>query len=128
VSALLTSAALHDSQAAIPLAHITAGRVHTLDDLADSAYDVPDILAISRNLSHVPLIDPHPRRTDAIPFDPASNIRFCERSTTERVNSNLKDNFGGLFVPVRGHANVMAHLLCSVCSPQPTLNSSIREG
>jgi len=111
VSAILTSASLHDSQSAIPLAQITSERVHNLYDLADSAYDVPEIHAFSRNLGHVPLIDPHPRRTDAIPFDPASKIRFRERSTAERVNSNLKDNFGGLFVRVRGHAKVMAHLM-----------------
>jgi hypothetical protein len=111
VSALLTSASLHDSQVAIPLAQLTAGRVRTLCDLADSAYDVPQILAFSRTPGHVPLIDPHPRRTDAFPFDPASTFRFRERSTAERVNSTLKDNFGGLFVRVRGHAKVMAHLM-----------------
>jgi len=111
VSALPTSASLHDSQVAIPLAQLTAGRVRNLYDLADSAYDVPQILAFSRTLGHVPLIDPHPRRTDALPFDPASTIRFRERSTVERVNSTLKDNFGGRFVRVRGHAKVMAHLL-----------------
>ena len=60
VSALLTSASLHDSQVAIPLAQLTAGRVCNLYDLADSAYDVPQILAFSRTLGHVPLIDPHP--------------------------------------------------------------------
>lgn len=111
VSALLTSASLHDSQTAIPLAQLTAARVRNLYDLADSAYDVPQILAFSRSLGHVPLINPHPRRADAIPFDPASKIRFRERSTAERVNSNLKDNFGGRFVRVRGHAKVMAHLM-----------------
>src|ERR1700674_581507 len=39
ISALLTSASLHDSQAAIPLATMTAGRVTNLYDLMDSAYD-----------------------------------------------------------------------------------------
>ena len=111
VSAILTSASLHDSQVAIPLAQLTAGRVHNLYDLADSAYDVPQILAFSHSLGHVPLIDPHPRRADALPFDPASTIRFRERSTVERVNSNLKDNVGGLVVRVRGHVNVLAHLM-----------------
>lgn len=111
VSAILTSASLHDSQVAIPLAQTTDGRVCNLYDLADSAYDASEILAFSRKLGHVPLIDPHPRRTDAIPFDQASKIRFRERSTAERVNSNLKDNFGGRFVRVRGHAKVMAHLM-----------------
>jgi hypothetical protein len=39
VSCLLTSASLHDSQAAIPLAEITHGRVTSLYDMMDAAYD-----------------------------------------------------------------------------------------
>jgi hypothetical protein len=31
-------------------------------DVMDSAYDVPQILAMSRELRHVSLIDAHPRR------------------------------------------------------------------
>jgi hypothetical protein len=53
ISAVLTSASLHDSQFAIPLATMTACRV---------AYDVPEIKAKSRALGHVPIIDPHPRK------------------------------------------------------------------
>ena len=43
VSCLLTSASVHDSQAAIPLATLTARRVDSLYDLMDSAYDAPVI-------------------------------------------------------------------------------------
>jgi hypothetical protein len=50
VSALLTSASVHDSQAAIPLAQMTAARVTSLDDLMDSAYDAPEIRACSEGL------------------------------------------------------------------------------
>jgi hypothetical protein len=32
----------------------------------------------------------------------------------ERVNSRLKDEFGGRYVRVRGHAKVMAHLMFGV--------------
>ena len=39
ISCILTSASLHDSQAAIPLAQLTAQRVTNLYDLMDSAYD-----------------------------------------------------------------------------------------
>src|SRR5215471_19938149 len=63
VSAVLTSASLHDSQAAIPLAMLTARRVSNLYDLMDSAYDVPEIAAGSRALGHVPIIDKNPRNT-----------------------------------------------------------------
>src|ERR1700720_3677078 len=61
ISAVLTSASLHDSQAAIPLATMTASRVTNLYDLMDCAYDVPEIEAKSRALGHVPIIDRHPR-------------------------------------------------------------------
>jgi len=61
VSAVLTSASLHDSQAAIPLATVTASRVTNLYDLMDSAYDAPEIAAGSRALGHVPIIDKNPR-------------------------------------------------------------------
>src|SRR5215467_5166262 len=63
VSALLTSASLHDSQAAIPLAMLSAGRLTNLYDLMDSAYDAPEIRARIRELGHVPIIDKNPRST-----------------------------------------------------------------
>jgi Transposase DDE domain/Transposase domain (DUF772) len=59
ISCLLTAASLHDSQAAIPLATMTAHRVTSLYDLMDCAYDAKEIHAHSRSLSHVPLIAPH---------------------------------------------------------------------
>ena len=111
VSAILTSASLHDSQAAIPLAQMTGGRVHNLYDLMDAAYDAPAIDAFARQLGHVPLIDPNPRRGQKREMNPASKVRFRERSTAERVNSNLLDNFGGTFVRVRGAVKVMCHLM-----------------
>lgn len=120
ISALLTSASVHDSQVAIPLAQLTAQRIVNLYDLMDSAYDVPEIDAFSRALNHVPIIDPNFRRHDAIPLALAAQIRFRERSTAERVNSNLKDNYGGRFVRVRGHAKVMAHLMFGILAMTAT--------
>ena len=111
VSAILSSASLHDSQAAIPLAQMTAGRVHNLYDLMDAAYDAPQIAAFSQQLGHVPLIDPNQRRGAKRELDPAAKRRFGERSTAERVNSNLLENFGGSFVRVRGALKVMCHLM-----------------
>ena len=48
VSAILTSASLHDSQVAIPLATMTAARLTSLYDLMDNAYDAPEIKAHSQ--------------------------------------------------------------------------------
>jgi hypothetical protein len=111
VSALLTSASVNDSQVAIPLAQMTAQRVTSLYDLMDSAYDAPQVHAFSRGLGHVPIIDPNPRRGEKIPLDPAQAQRFKQRSSSERVNSLLKERFGGRFVRVRGAKKVMAHLM-----------------
>ena len=56
ISCLLTAACLHDSQVAIPLATLSAGRVTSLYDLMDSAYDAQEIRQHSRSLGHVPII------------------------------------------------------------------------
>lgn len=45
---------------------------------------------------------------------PAAAVRYRERSTAERGNAQLKDNFGGRFVRVRGHAKVKAHLMFGI--------------
>ena len=111
VSAVLTSASTHDSQVAIPLAQMTAGRVTSLYDLMDSAYDAPQIAAFSRALGHVPIIDPNPRGGEKIPLAPAEAQRFNQRSSSERVNSRLKERYGGRWVRVRGAAKVMCHLM-----------------
>jgi hypothetical protein len=114
ISAILTSASVHDSQVAIPLMQMSSERVTNLYDLADSAYDAPQIEAYSRSLGHVPIIDTNKRRGEAIPMEPAKALRFRERSSAERVNSNLKDNYGGRFNRVRGAAKVMAHLMFGI--------------
>ncbi len=111
ISAVLTSASVHDSQVAIPLAQISAQRVGSLYDLMDSAYDAPQIHEFSRQLGHVPIIDPNPRGGEKPPLSPAEAERFHERSASERVNSLLKERYGGRWVRVRGAANVMCHLM-----------------
>jgi hypothetical protein len=114
VSAVLTSASVNDCQVAIPLAQMSAQRVTSLYDLMDSAYDAPQIHAFSRQLGHVPIIDPHPRSGDARELAPARALRFKQRSAAERVNSLLKQRYGGRWVRVRGAAKVMCHLMFGV--------------
>ena len=126
VSCLLTSASLHDSQAAIPLATISAGRVTSLYDLMDSAYDAPEIRAHSQALGHVPIIDVNPRRGGKAAHENearakrranyrlAEELRYNERSAAERVNSSLKDSYGGRCVWVRGHDKVFCHLMFGI--------------
>jgi hypothetical protein len=66
ICAVLTSASTHDSQVAIPLVRMSSERVTNLYDVMDSAYDVPQIYDMSRQLGHIPLIDVHPRRDKAL--------------------------------------------------------------
>jgi hypothetical protein len=128
ISAILTSASLNDSQVAIPLAEMTARRVVNLYDLMDAAYDAPGIIAHSKSLGHIPLIDKNPRRDKALAdelkaeskrqkllnLELAEKIRYNERTTAERANARLKDEFGGRVVTVRGHVKVMCHLMFGV--------------
>jgi hypothetical protein len=110
VSFILSSASLHDSQAAIPLAQMSAERIASLYDLADAAYDAREIREMSARLGHVALIDHNPRRGEKIEFSPAEALRYNERSAVERVNGHLHDEHGGRHVRVRGPVKVAAHL------------------
>lgn len=140
ISCLLSSASLHDSQVAIPLATMTAQRVVSLYDVMDSAYDAHEIHAHCRALGHVPLIAPNtatvpiPHVTDRNtlrggdrrrklptrrerkrpPLDPAEEKRYRIRTMSERVNARLKDEFGANRIRVRGPQKVMAHLMFGV--------------
>lgn len=128
ISCILTSASLHDSQVALPLAETTNKQVSNLYDLMDSAYDSPIIKEHSQSLGHVPIIDINPRsnkkrkqeiedeakRMKALNFRAPLDIRYNERSNVERVNGRLKDEFGGKTVRVRGHAKVLAHLMFGI--------------
>lgn len=128
ISAWLTSASVHDSQVAIPLMTMTTRRVDYCYDLMDSAYDAGGIHAHSRKLGHVPIIAVNGRRGTKKPsqtpkacppkptpqFTWAQQERFKERTMVERVNSRLKDEFGGRQIRVRGAAKVMTHLMFGV--------------
>ncbi len=115
VSAILSSASLHDSQVAIPLAQMTSERITNLYDLMDSAYDAPQIKGFSRKLGHVPIIDHNPRRNgEKIQMDLPTKTRFNQRTSAERVNSYLKDNYGGNNIRVKGSKKVMTHLMFGV--------------
>lgn len=62
ISAVLTSASVHDSQAAIPLAIMSTQRVTYFYELMDSAYDAHEILEHSQGMQHVPIVDTNTRR------------------------------------------------------------------
>jgi len=123
ISAVLTSAHVHDSQVAIPLSTMTAQRVTPLYELMDGAYDAQEIMDHVRAQGRVPIIAPvargkksknvieinYPRQ-----LSPAEEVRYRERTMVERTYGRLKDEFGGRFVRVRGAVKVMAHLMFGV--------------
>jgi len=112
ISAVLTSASTHDSQVAIPLATITNQRVTNCYDLMDAAYDAQMIRDYAVSLDHVGLIDfNHRSPKDTRAFSPHEAERYKERSAAERVNSNLKDNYGARMIRVRGNKKVFAELM-----------------
>jgi hypothetical protein len=87
ITALLTSASLHDSQAAIPLATITAQRVTSLYDLMDAAYDAQAIAGHSRWLGHVPVIAPK-----GAPVPVPKRVQDSKRGYGQRRNPVTQSN------------------------------------
>ena len=114
IAAVLSSASMHDSRAAIPLSHISAARVTNLYDLMDAAYCSAELRDHCKSLGHVPLIDHNPRGGEKIEFAPAEAIRYHERTAAERSNARLKDEFGGNTLMVKGSAKVMGHLMFGI--------------
>ena len=126
ISCIMTSASTHDSQVAIPLGTLTAGRVENLYDLMDAAYDSIEIWAHCILLGHKPIIDVNPpplgrnargveawrrrRGGRSVSSFPRSVATSCARGP-ERINGRLKDEFGGRHVRVRGYDKVLAHLM-----------------
>jgi len=115
LNAQTTSASLHDSQIAIPMARETARRVTALYEVMDSAYAAPEIEQVVRELGHVPIIDLHgSQKKKGLTLEPARARRLGERTVVERAYSRLKDSFGARYVRVRGHAKVHLHLMLGV--------------
>lgn len=114
ISALLTSASVHDSQTAIPLSLMSHERVRSCYDLMDAAYCSDTIRSHSKNLGHVALIDHNPRGGEKREFDPAEAERYKGRTQAERTNARLKDEYGARTMYVQGPAKVMSHLMFGV--------------
>ena len=122
VSCILTSASMHDSQAAIALACLTAGRVDNLYDLMDAACDAEEIRAHSRTLGHTAIIDITPRRSvelkEAMKREAKARraigyVCFPKRGATASArlsNGSMRaSEFGARHVRVRGDAKVLSY-------------------
>ena len=125
ISAILTSASVHDSQVALPLSQITEQRIIHYYDLMDTAYDSKIIRDYSISKGRVALIDfNHRGPKDTRSFEKHEVQRYKARSGAERVNSQLKDNFGGSLIRVKGHAKIMCHLMFGLLAL--TIDQSLR--
>jgi hypothetical protein len=130
VSAILTSASVHDSQVAIPLARKSAQRITWLYDVMDSAYDAAPIIADSQAAGRVAIVDYNTRRNTALKAEIEAERAACrtihmpdpddliynERTAVERVNGSIKDDYGGRHLRVRGHLKVFCHLMFGVAA------------
>lgn len=115
LSAILTSASMHDTGAAIPLERMTSQRTQSLYTLMDAGYVSAEIEEETRDAGKIPIIDPKkPRGGELIPLDNARAERYKIRTTVERTNATIKDDFGGRYVRVKGHAKVFSHLMFGV--------------
>ena len=106
---------------AVLLAQMGAQRVIALNELMDCAYGAPQTRAFCRQLGHVPLVDPHPSNGEARELAPAQSERFKERTSAERVNSLLKQRYGGRCVQVRGAAKALYHRMVGLVALPATL-------
>ena len=116
ISAITTSASVHDSQVAIPLMKMTASRVLAVCyQLMDAGYVGKSIVQAATGLGQVTIVAPKGNKDKpAIPLDAAKKQRYKARTAVERFNSDLKDNRGGSCIRVRGHAKVHLHLMFGV--------------
>lgn len=139
ITAMYSSASVHDSSLALPMISETSSKVDYLYDLDDAAYDSSIIKAYSRNKGHRPIIDINPKNSKALKeqialdksekeilqsfnlYNDSDDLHYNQRSSVERVNAYLKDNFGCGKIYYRGAqkvASVLAFGVLSVCIHQ----------
>lgn len=139
ITAVYTSASVHDSSVAVPMIQKSSAAVNYLYDLCDAAYDSAIIRNASVSLNHRPLIDLNPRnsskRKEEIAaakqekeklqalnlYNDSDEQRYNHRSSVERVNGNLKDNYGCRNFYYQGAlkvASVLSFAVLALCIDQ----------
>jgi hypothetical protein len=139
VTAMYSSASVHDSSLALPMINESSSKVTYLYDLQDAAYDSSIIRAYSISKDHRPIIDINPKNSKVLKeqislaksekeilqsfnlYNNSDDLHYNQRSSVERVNAYLKDNFGCNKIYYRGAtkvASVLAFGVLSVCIHQ----------
>lgn len=139
ITALYSSATVHDSSLALPLIKESSQKVTYLYDLADAAYDNKIIKTYSQKHNHRPIIDVNPKNSKKLKakialdksekkilstlnlYNGLDDIHYNQRSSVERVNAYLKDSYGCSKIYYQGAqkvASVFAFAVLSVCITQ----------
>ena len=139
VTAIYSAASVHDSSLALPLIKETSQKVNYLYDLLDAAYDSRIIRAYSQKYNHRPIIDINPKnskvRKEQIAlaksekkvlgslglYNDSDDLHYNQRTSVERVNAYLKDNYGCNKIYYKGDtkvASVLSFAVLSVCITQ----------
>jgi len=139
ITAMYSSASVHDSSLALRMISETSSKVDYLYDLDDAAYDSSIIRAYSVGKGHRPIIDINPKNSKVLKaqielaksekeilqslnlYNNSDELHYNQRSSVERVNAYLKDNYGCDKIYYRGAtkvASVLAFGVLSVCIHQ----------
>jgi hypothetical protein len=134
VTAIFTSASVHDSSVALPLIKETSKKLNYFFDLMDAAYDAEIIREYSKTCGHRPIIDINPKNSKkikaqiALAKEEKEKFKFLhmprssdvhhynQRSMVERVNAYLKDNFGCNEIYYQGATKVSSVLQFAILS------------
>jgi len=139
ITALYSSASVHDSSLALPLIQQSSQKINYLYDLADAAYDTSIIRNYSKKQNHRPIIDINPKNSKVLKaqialaksekkilqplrlYNNSDDLHYNQRSSVERVNAYLKDSYGCSKIYYQGAkkvASVLAFAVLSVCITQ----------
>lgn len=139
ITAMYSSASVHDSSLALPMIKETSSKINYLYDLQDAAYDSGIIRTYSEKKGHRPIIDINPKNSKVLKaqialsksekeilqsfnlYNNSDALHYNQRSSVERVNAYLKDNFGCNKIYYRGATkvtSVLAFGVLSVCIHQ----------
>ncbi|CAA6815719.1 MAG: IS5/IS1182 family transposase [uncultured Sulfurovum sp.] len=139
ITAIYSSASVHDSSLALPLIKESSQKVNYLYDLADAAYDTSIIKDYSKKHNHRPIIDINPKNSKKLKakialvksekqilkplklYNDSDDLHYNQRTSVERVNAYLKDSYGCSKIYYQGAqkvASVFAFAVLSVCITQ----------
>ena len=139
ITAIYSSASVHDSSLALPLIKRSSQKVNYLYDLADAAYDNKIIKSYSQKQNHRPIIDINPKNSKKLKaqialaksekkilqplgiYNDSDDRHYNQRTSVERVNAYLKDSYGCNKIYYQGAqkvASVLAFAVLSVCITQ----------